>query len=99
LENASLQQKNQLAPPGTIPAVALPLPIPEPEYYPEGATAIMDVMVRQKSGPLQPYAGIGSQFQDSMLISGPISNGNQDALACEKPYWLTTSTQNLLAKT
>jgi len=80
LENASLQQKNQLAPPGTIGLAAPPPPIEEPEFYPEGAAAIMDVM--QQNAPLSQFADMNSQFSDSILISGQISTGKHDSPAC-----------------
>jgi len=79
LENASLQEKNQLAPPGTIPTVAPPMIIPGPEDFPEGTAAIMDVVVRQKSRPAQ-YMGLGSQFSNSLVVSAPISTGTQESL-------------------
>ncbi|KAH8796716.1 hypothetical protein BGZ57DRAFT_961682 [Hyaloscypha finlandica] len=76
LENASLQEKNQLAPPGTIrsaSAVGPPHPIVEdPKFFPEGTAAIMDVVVRQQSRMSQ-YLEMGSQFSDSMVIAGQIS--------------------------
>jgi hypothetical protein len=78
LENASLQEKNQLAPPGTIPLVAPQMPAPGPEEFPEGTAAIMDVVVRQKTQPPQ-YVGMGSQFANNMVVSGPISNGSQES--------------------
>jgi hypothetical protein len=78
LENASLQEKNQLAPPGTIPLVAPPMPVPGPEEFPEGTAAIMDVVVRQKTQP-PPYVGMGSQFANNMVVTGPISNGSQES--------------------
>jgi hypothetical protein len=77
LENASLRQENQLNPPGTIPTVAPLQPIPEPEFFPEGASAIMKA-VRQKSRMLE-YVEMSPQFSDSMVIAGQISTGNRDS--------------------
>jgi len=77
LENASLQEKNQLAPPGTIPTVAPPMITPGLEDFSEGAAAIMDVVVRQKNRPAQ-YMGLGSQFSNSLVVSAPISTGTQE---------------------
>jgi hypothetical protein len=78
LENASLQDKNQLAPPGTIrsaSAVGPPHPILEdPTFFPEGAAAVMEVVVRQQSRMSQ-YLEMGSQFSDSMIFAGQISTG------------------------
>jgi hypothetical protein len=75
LENASLQEKNQLAPPGTIPTVAPLQALPSPEAFPEGTAAIMDVVVRQRNQP-QQNMGMGSQFSNSLVVSGQISSGN-----------------------
>jgi len=91
LENASLQEKNQLAPPGTIrsaSAVGPPHPIVEdPKFFPEGTAAIMDVVVRQQSRMSQ-YLEMGSQFSNSMVIAGQISTGNPDPPS-GTIYWLT----------
>jgi hypothetical protein len=77
LENASLQEKSQLAPPGTIPTTAPPPPIPilGPEVFSEGNAAIMDFVVRQKSNTPQ-YMGMNSQFSSSMAAR-QISTGRQ----------------------
>ncbi|PMD33123.1 hypothetical protein L207DRAFT_175622 [Hyaloscypha variabilis F] len=70
LENASLQQRNQLAPPGTIPQLAPPGPVPGPEDFPAGTAAIMDVVVRNDQQP-QHCMGMGAQFSDSMVVADP----------------------------
>lgn len=75
LENASLQEKNQLAPPGTIPTTAPPQALPGPETFPEGTAAIMDVVVRQRNQS-QPNIGMGSQFSNSLVVPGHVSSGN-----------------------
>jgi hypothetical protein len=75
LENASLQVKNQLAPPGTIPAMAPPQPIPGPEDFPEGNTAIMDVVVRRSGQQPQQCMTMGSQFSNSLVVAGQICSG------------------------
>jgi hypothetical protein len=75
LETASLQQKNQLSPPGTIPVTSPPLSMTSLGHYPEGIAAVMDVQVQQKSCPPQ-YGGMGSQFSNPFIISGPVSTGN-----------------------
>jgi len=74
LENASLQEKNQLAPPGTIPTVAPVQPIPGPEDFPEGTAAIMDVVMRQKNRSPH-YVGMDSHFSTSLVVAGQISTG------------------------
>ncbi|KAH8746654.1 hypothetical protein BGZ57DRAFT_935899 [Hyaloscypha finlandica] len=74
LETASLQQKNQLSPPGTIPVTSPPLSMTSLGHYPEGIAAVMDVQVQQKSCPPQ-YGGMGSQFSNPFIISGPVSTG------------------------
>ncbi len=76
LENASLQQKNQLAPPGTIPSTAPPEPIPGPEAFLEGNAAIMDVVMRQKNRSPQ-YLGMNPQFPSTMVVAGQLSSGKQ----------------------
>lgn len=79
LENASLQEKNQLAPPGTIrsaSAMGPPHPIPEePKLFAEGTAAVTEVVVRQQSR-ISQYMELGSQFSDSIIITGQISTGN-----------------------
>jgi len=75
LENASLQERNQLAPPGTIPSMAPPQSVPGPEDFPEGTAAIMDVVVRRNTQQPQQCMGMGSQFSDSMVVAGQICSG------------------------
>jgi hypothetical protein len=75
LENASLQEKNQLAPPGTIPTMAPPQALSGPEAFPEGTAAIMDVVVRQRNQP-QQCMGMGSQFSNSSVVPGQSSSGD-----------------------
>jgi hypothetical protein len=75
LETASLQQKNQLSPPGTIPVTAPPLSITSLGHYPESIVAVMDFQVGQKSCPPQ-YNGMGSQFSNPFIVSGQVSTGN-----------------------
>jgi hypothetical protein len=75
LENASLQEKNQLAPPGAVPMMAPPQALPGPEVFPEGTAAIMEVVVRQRSQP-QHGMGMGSQFSDSLVVPGQNVSGN-----------------------
>ena len=70
LENASL--RDQLAPPGSIPIMAPPQPLPGPEDFAAGTAAIMDVVLRDKSRSPQ-Y--VGSQLSNSMIASGRISTG------------------------
>ena len=75
LENASLQEKNQLAPPGTIrqaSAVSHAVPESEPKFFPEGRAAI----VQQQSRMLVPYSGMPPKLSDSMIFEGQISTGN-----------------------
>ena len=74
LENASLQEKNQLAPPGTIrqaSAAIQPIPEPEGKFFPEGAAAI----VQQQSRMLVPYTGMPAKLSDSMVFEGQITTG------------------------
>lgn len=74
LENASLQEKNQLPPPGTIPTVAPPPPIPPPEEY-LGLATVMDVIMRQKSQPSGQPLPTDSQFSNSFIVPGQINTG------------------------
>jgi hypothetical protein len=77
LETASLQQKNQLSPPGTIPVIAAPPPVTIPGSYPEGIAAVMDVQMQQKSCP--QYVGMGSQFSNHFIVSGPVAAGTVES--------------------
>jgi hypothetical protein len=72
LENAALQEKTQLAPPGTIPAMAHPQPIPGPEDFPEGTAAIMDVAVRRNGQQPQQCMTMDTQFPNSLVGAGQI---------------------------
>jgi hypothetical protein len=83
LENASLREDNQLNPPGTIPAVAPPRPIPDPEFFPPPpippTTAIMKLS-RGKSRVVD-YLGVSPQFADSLIVQAEITTGgNQHPL-------------------
>jgi hypothetical protein len=74
LENASLQErKNQAAPPGTIPTMAPPQVFPVSEDFPESSSANMDVVVR-RSGQPQLSIGMGSQFSNSLVVTGQIGS-------------------------
>ena len=80
LENASLQEKNQLAPPGTIPTMAPPQPLPGPEDFSAGTAAIMDVVLRHK-GQLAQYGE--SHLSNSMVVSGRNSTGHLPLLSAD----------------
>jgi hypothetical protein len=73
LENASLQEKNRPPPPGTIPTMAPPQVLPGPEDFPDGSAANMDVAVR-RSSQQQQCMGMGSQFPNSLVVTGQISS-------------------------
>ena len=76
MENASLLEKNQLAPPGTIRAgQPPPPPISNPEDFSENTAAVMDAIMQQKNFP-QQCVGMDSQFSNSMVVAGPMSAGN-----------------------
>jgi hypothetical protein len=75
LNNSLLQEKIQLAPPGTIPTQAPSQAIPGPEDSPEGTAAIMDVVVGRNRQQQQQCMGMGSQYSNEMVVTGQILSG------------------------
>jgi hypothetical protein len=75
LENASLQEKNQLAPQGAVPSMPPQQAITRPEAFSEGTAAIMDVVVRRNGQQPQQCMSMGSQYSSSLVVTGQICSG------------------------
>jgi hypothetical protein len=76
LENASLQEKKQLAPQGTISSMTPQQAITRPEDFSEGTAAIMDVVMRRNGQQPQQCMSMSSQYSSSLAVTGQICSGN-----------------------
>ncbi|KAH8752082.1 hypothetical protein BGZ57DRAFT_965916 [Hyaloscypha finlandica] len=72
LENASLQEKKQLAPQGTISSMTPQQAITRPEDFSEGTAAIMDVVMRRNGQQPQQCMSMSSQYSSSLVVTGQI---------------------------
>ncbi len=70
LQNASLESKNQLYPPGTIRMTADPMSEP-----PMPSEPIMDILVQEKVLPPRQFGPMRPQFGDGFFLDSPISSG------------------------
>jgi hypothetical protein len=67
LQNASLEPKNQLYPPGTIRMTADPMPMP--------SEPVMDIIMREKVLPPRQFGPMRQQFTEGFFLDSPISTG------------------------